>query len=537
MRLFRQASSTKRKQVPRLLIVCAIAMFPANLLAVPPKLDYLFPAGGQRGTTVEVSAGGVLERWPVSVHVDGEGVAVKPGKTSGKLTVAIAKDAAPGPCWIRLHDHDGASIARPFIVGLLPEVMEQEPNDDPKKPHPIEKLPIVVNGRLEKNGEVDTFAVTLTKGQTLVASLEAHRTLRSPMDGVMQILSADGFVLEQNDDYHGLDPQIAFTAPKDGKYLVRLFAFPAIADSSITFAGKETFIYRLTLTTGPFVEYTNPVAVAPSGPKVVELVGWNIPDDLRRFPIAARDAPGTLRLFDPRIANPFSVRVETLPCTLRSKEKVQSIVMPMMISGRLDRPGDCDVYEVKAKKGEKLSFRVASPTLGFQVDPVLRLTDAAGKTLLQTKAAAIGADAALDYTAPQEGMYHLEVSDLHRGGGFRFVYRLQAGPLAPDFELKVASDNFRQSLDKPLEIPVTITRVGGFNQDVTLSVEGAPKEIAVAATAKGVSLRQTAKTTFAGPIRIVGAAKDGVRRTAVATIPETARTTESLWLSSAPRQD
>ena len=200
--------------------------------AAPPKVDYFFPAGAQRGTTVEVNVGGVFERWPVQVWCDNKNVDVKPAKASGKLTVTVAANAEPGPCWIRLYDEQGASLARPFIVGTLPEVEEKEPNDDPKKPQILGKPEVVVNGRLAKPGDVDTFAVTLTKGQTLVASLEAHQTLRSPMDGVLQILSAAGFVLEQNDDYHGFDPQIAFIAPKDGDYLVRVFAFPAAADAS-----------------------------------------------------------------------------------------------------------------------------------------------------------------------------------------------------------------------------------------------------------------------------------------------------------------
>ncbi|MBI3822722.1 MAG: PPC domain-containing protein [Planctomycetes bacterium] len=513
------------------LSVALLASAPVVTSAAPPKLDYLFPAGAQRGTTVEITAAGTFDRWPVKVHVEGDGVDVKPGKASGKLAITVAKDAPPGVCWIRLHDVDGASVARPFFVGMLPEVLEQEPNDDPKKPQVLDQSSVVVNGRLAKPGDVDTFAVKLTKGQTLVASVEANRTLRSPMDGVLQILSTDGFVLDQNDDYHGLDPQIAFTAAKDGTYLVRLFAFPAMADATVRFAGKENFVYRLTLTTGPYVEYAYPLSVAKSGPCDVELIGWNLTDDLRRFRVTPRDGGKSLTLFDPRIANPFLVQVEPHACLVKSKDRPQKIEMPVTVTGRLDKPGDADEYQVTAKKGAKLSFRVNARTLGSPLDPVLRLSDGAGKTLLQTKAAAIGADASLDYTAPQDGIYRLEVSDLHRDGGFRYVYRLHAGPIPPDFELKVAGDAFVLMPNKPLEIPVAVTRVGGFNQDVTLSVEGAPKHITVTATAKTITLRLEKGPPFAGPIRIVGTSKDGARRTAHATVTEVARTTDSLWLT------
>lgn len=510
-------------------VFCLCISLPA--VAAPPNLDYLFPAGAQRGTTVEITAAGIFGRWPVKAHVEGNGIDVKPAKTSGKLAINVAKDAEPGVCWIRLYDDEGASVARPFIVGLLPEVMEVEPNDDPKKPQVIDKPSVVVNGRLDKPGDVDTFAVKLTKGQTLVASLEAYRTLRSPMDGVLQILSADGFVLEQNDDYHDLDPQIAYAAPKDGTYLVRVFAFPALADATIRFAGKENFVYRLTLTTGPFVEYAYPLAVERSKAAEVELVGWNIPEDLRRFKISPHESVGTLRLFNPQFASPFSVRVENQPCVVRGKDKPHTIVLPMTVTGRLDRPGDSDNYQINAKKGEKLSFRIASRTLGFPLDPVLRLSDGAGKTLLQTKAAAIGADASLDYTPTQSGVYRLEVSDLHQGGGFRYVYRLHAGPLAPDFEVKVAADSFTLSQAKALEIPITLTRIGGFAQDIAVTVEGLPKHIRASATAKAVSLQLTQKMPFNGPIRILATTKDGATRSVHASVAETGRVTDQIWLN------
>ena len=500
--------------------------------AAPPKLDYLFPAGGQRGTTVEVTAAGTFERWPVQVHVEGEGITVQSSKSRGKLAITIAKDTPPGVYWLRLHDDDGPSVARPFIVGILPEVMEKEPNDDPKK-QVLSQTSVVVNGRLDQPGDVDTFALKLTKGQILVASLEAHRTLRSPMDGVLQILSADGFVLEQNNDYNGLDPQIAFTAPKDDTYLVRLFAFPSVPDSTVRFAGKENYVYRLTLTTGPFVEYVYPLSVSRAGPATVELVGWNIPDDLRSFRVSPRTGDDLLSLCDPRIANPFAVRVQTNPTGLKThatRQAPQMIVMPTTITGRLDRPGDIDVYQFDARKGDKLLFRIEARTLGFPLDPVMRLTDAAGKTLLQSKVGAIGTDPALNYTATADGRYRLEVSDLYRAGSLRHVYQLRAGPIESDFEVKVAADTFTLTAGKPLEIPVTVTRLGGFKEPIDLSVAGLPKTVSVTTDAKSITLRLLDKTGFNGPIRIVATAKSGVTRRARAPIAEFARTTESLWL-------
>jgi hypothetical protein len=162
----------------------------------------------------------------------------------------------------------------------------------------------------------------------------------------------------------------------------------------------------------------------------------------------------------------------------------------------------------------------------------LNVTDAAGKSVTQAKAAKIGADPALDFTPSVDGTFRVEVSDLTGQGSNRHVYLLRIAPIVPDFELKVASDLFTLTQAKTLEIPVAITRVGGFTQDVTLSVDGLPKGIEVKATAKSITLRLTEKAAFAGPIRIVGTAKDGTTRPARATIAEFGRVTESLWLTA-----
>src|SRR5207249_3560288 len=130
---------------------------------------------------------------------------------------------------------------------------ESEPNDDPTRPQRIETPRVTVNGKLGRTGDVDGFAVPLKKGQTLVAALEANRRLGAPLDGLLQVVSSQGFVLAENDDAPDRDPLLAFEAPADGTYLVRTFAFPAEPDARIGFAGGDAFVYRLTLTTQGFL--------------------------------------------------------------------------------------------------------------------------------------------------------------------------------------------------------------------------------------------------------------------------------------------
>ncbi len=56
------------------------------------------------------------------------------------------------------------------------------------------------------------------------------------VDANLQIMDEKGNLLAQNLDHHGLDPQIVFSAPAYGNYLVRVFGFPSepTAPSSMT---------------------------------------------------------------------------------------------------------------------------------------------------------------------------------------------------------------------------------------------------------------------------------------------------------------
>jgi hypothetical protein len=516
--------------------------------AAPPTLAALFPPGAGRGSTVEVTASGTFERWPVQVWVEGTGVQVKPGREKGKLTVTVAADAIPGVRRLRLFDEQGASVARPFIIGVLPEVNEQEPNDDSRKPHVLPKLGVTVNGRLERRGDVDCFALDLKAGRTLVASLDANRSLASPMDGVLQILSSTGFVLAENNDYHGLDPQITFAVPKDGTYIVRLFAFPAVPDASINLAGGERFTYRLTLTTGGWVDHAFPMAVSRSSPGTVDLLGWNIPEaDRKRTVTPGAGFADSVLVFHPEAAGTALVRVEPHPTLTHidpgDRKAPQSIEIPATISGRIERARTVHAYQFKGRKGQRLTFQIEATSLGFPWEPVLRLTDATARVLAQAQSPALATDPTLSFVVPADGMYRIEVSDLLDHGSPQHLYRLRVSEPEPDFALTCAADAFVLTPGKPLDVVVTVERRNGFTGAIDLSAEGLPAGVSAAvvpaAPAPTLTVRLTAdKGAAAGgsPIRIVGRSKTGKEIAHPVRVRSTEynTTTDNLWLTLAP---
>src|SRR5688500_12923796 len=75
--------------------LCAF-LWPSSSTSAAPNVTHLHPAGGQRGTMVEVKAGGTFDSWPVKVWVSGKGVAAAAGKDKGSFSFTVESDAEPG---------------------------------------------------------------------------------------------------------------------------------------------------------------------------------------------------------------------------------------------------------------------------------------------------------------------------------------------------------------------------------------------------------------------------------------------------------
>jgi hypothetical protein len=517
-----------------------------SALAKAPTLTSLFPGGAARGQIVTVSASGTFDHWPIRAWVDGQGIEVKPDKEKGKLSISVAPDAEPGVRWLRLYDEEGATALRPFLVGTLPEILESEPNDHPRDAQKLESTSLVVNGRLGKSGDVDGFAVPLTRGQTLVVDLEANRHLGSPMDAVLQIASSSGIVLAQNDDAGSRDPRLVFQSPADGIYLIRVFAFPATPDSTIRFAGGDAFVYRLSLTTGGFVDYAYPLAVSADSPSHVEAVGWNIPPSARILPVSAFGEEESIRLFHPLLANtvelkrhPWASVIETEPNDLSHPQRIGG---PVSVSGRLDPGRDVDVFLISLKSGEKRTIAVESRTLGRPVDAVVRMVDARGKTLAESDDTRQSRDPSLSFSAPSDGEYRIVVSDLNSRGGPAFAYVLNVLSPQPEPSLSIASDRFELAPGKTLNVPVTIERKDGFAGSIEIRGLDLPTGVSSAVassrsgdpSAKTVTVVLTAEDcACSGAFRIVGTVAEGspATRNALAGISGFEIKTKWPWLT------
>ncbi len=532
--------------------------------AAPPTLSHIFPAGGQRGCQTMVTCSGEFT-WPVQVWAPGVKVCVT--EEEGKLQVDIPQDLATDRVWIRLYNEEGASAALPFLIGSLHELSEEEPNNWPREAQPLSQEAVTVNGILKEKEDVDGFAMELKAGQTLVAHVAANSRLGSPMDAVLQVVTPGGAVLAENHDAVGLDPRIVYTAEAAGTHIVRLFAFSSTPNTKIAFQNGEDYIYRLTLTTGPFITHAVPLAAPSTDMNSVNLLGWNIPSrvnlpvvplgkgGLESYP-EIEGASDFRHAHDSRLGFAFapefagSARTLLVPhrvtreITQADPHEPPVIELPSSITGRLRLPGRSDVFRLPLRKKQAVVIAVEAPSLDLPMVPVVRLIDPTGGVAAEVLESGPARDAVIFHRTKHEGEYRLTITDRYRHGGERYFYRLTIREDVPDYELVAENDTLVVEPGKPAEFPMKIKRHAVGKQSIgpiTLKLVDPPHGLSMPQvvseaegdTAKKVNLKFSAKgPAFSGLIHIRGTAEQPSPMERHVRAPEKfGASTDAIWLT------
>ncbi len=505
------------------LLVASLAVFDARPVwsAEKPQLTMLVPAGGQIGTSVDVVAQGKFPVWPLKTWTDSPHIEWKCQTEAGKLQAVIGPDAEPGLHWLRLFDDSGASAVRPYLVGRSAQATEVEPNDRVADAQVVPQLPFVIHGILNKQADVDLFAVRLAQGQLLAATIDSHKWLSSPADASLQILSSRGFILEENLDHVGLDPYLEFTAPHADTYYVRVFGFPATPNSTVAFSGGSDWLYRLRLET-----QATPLASALDVAKQSELTA-----------AATQIASGA-----------HTSVADALP-----------VELPARLSGMIAEAKQANFVSFEARANAHYRFSVLARDCGSALDATLALHDPAGKELKRIDDVGQNRDPLLDWKSPKDGPVIVSISDFHQGGGKEYGYFLKIEERKADFSVSASSDLFEASVGKELDIVVTIARELDFAAPIQVRVEGLPESVTCPAvesvhgsdSAGKVTLKLKATAPLQMPLKIAAtaapapakdAAKDAAKEPAkdgtadAAAIVHSAATADlkPMWLSVVP---
>jgi len=533
------------KKIPLLLGVSGwftvlISMIGATAAQTTPEIDYLFPAGAQRGTKALVAMSGKYMPGPCGLSVRGQGLSADRSIVSDQFALTIAPDATLGPHEIRIFAAQGGSPPFPFLVGELPELIRTE-NEELLEP----ELPTTINARLDLPRALHRYKLQLEAGQQIVCASMA-RAFGSPVDANMRLLDANGQLVASSFTHHSADALLVFRAPHEGQYTLQVFDFQL--------AGGPQYIYRLTLTDGPWLDYAFPTGVAENTASTISLYGWNLPgenDRLMQYPIAGTKA-GSFDVTLPGCVNRLSLRADDCPSLQESEpnnlqDQATELTTPITVHGRLAVDGDVDMFCFAAKKGDRLEIDVDSASLHFPLDGVATILDETGKKLLEVDDAKTSRDPSLQFTAPADGRFYVQLRDRSERGGEEFVYRMRMGALRPDVEARVELPSFALTSGQTANLPVKIERVDGFDGELEVTAIDLPAGVTVApqqvpkGAAATVQLPLSAAENLApvsGLIQVVVRLKDsGEPREWIASIVADAKAktgSSKLWLAVSP---
>jgi hypothetical protein len=431
------------------------------------------------------------------------------------LQIKIDPQAAPGNREIRLLTALGLSNPICFRVGKLPEFLESEPNDKAPDTCITEPLPAAVNGQITP-GDVDRFAFTARKGTRLVCAAAARQLIPYLADAVpgwfeatLALYNAKGQELAYAAGKGSgalLDPALYYEVPEDGQYIVEI--------KDALYRGREDFVYRITIGEVPFVTSLFPLGGRAGAAVTVDVNGWNLTErkltvDTKNMEVGIHQVSAAVAqasrlpadILSALLRLPFAV--DTLPEGLenepndesatplarnvgegsgvRATARAQRVNLPIIVNGRIDRPGDVDVFRFEGRAGQEVVAEVYARRLGFPLDSSLELTDASGQVAFNDDFEDTGAgltthhaDSYIRTKLPRTGTYFLTLRDAQHHGGAECAYRLRLSPPQPDFQLRIVPSSLVARAGTAVPMTVYALRRDGFDGDIDLALKDAP---------------------------------------------------------------
>ena len=510
----------------RLMTICMIVALPIVALAeLPsPQLQRIEPLGLNAGGQVELTYIGADTEGTETLIFDHPGLKAEFVKDK-TFKVTVGQDVPAGTYDIRAVGRFGMSNPRLFAVSRqFSDVAEVEPNNTIDKAQLI-AVNSAINGQSDGNSQ-DMFRVSLGAGQRILIDCLSSR-LDTELDGTLVLYSADGRQLASNGDYIGRDPQLDFTAPAAGDYVIEL--------CDLTYRGG--YAYRLIVSDKPSVENVFPRAVQAGQSIEITAFGRNLGAGSQPTKWQIGDVPldavtrvlngnggllqtGTYRFrehpthhsvlptaatctivgeqFAPFEEHAFSIVVTDTPTMVEvepndAREQAMPLTLPAMISGRFDRERDLDWYTFETDDAGVYGFDVYCERIAGRADPFLSVTDEKGNQVGQLDDFGHRVSSFDGHLRDPSGTmnlsaktkYHVLVKDIYQRGGARYQYVLSVRKARPDFfvacipsEANMAGTTVRTGGTTWLDVIVHAR--DGYNDPITISGENLPAGLHIA---------------------------------------------------------
>lgn len=481
---------TRHSAIFALLGVVAFAAPASAQLA--PEVGYVYPPGGQAGTTVAVHLGGAEWTPDMQFFVHDKRVKLEilgpPGEllippppywfgAKGRLSAlpllreraakfTIPADVPPGPVRWQAANANGVTSAGVFIVGTGTELIEDEKRTTPQ---PLPALPATVSGRLWKNEEVDRYKFTVAKAGPVTCELTARR-LGSNFNGVLEVFDAKGKLVAEDVDTDGDDAVLTFPALAGTEYTV------AVRD--IDHAGDRSYTYRLEVRPGPRVQATLPAVGKRGETREVEFLGVGLATGgpaLESLKKSVAFPAGTADTFAYKLETPWGIVPYTFPLSDLPEVVGTALTIPGAVTGVLDKPNADARFTLTGKKGDHWSITADARRFGSPLDVTIRLLGPDGKQVAVNDDLPGTTDAGLEFNVPADGVYQLVLGDTAGAAGTKVaVYRVSVRVPTDGFTLNVPAQKLSLPLGGKVPLAVKATRTGAFKGPITLAITGLP---------------------------------------------------------------
>jgi hypothetical protein len=485
--------------------------------------------------------------------------------------VTLAPDASPGPRELRLGTMRGISNPLVFHVGQLPEVcrkpmvtasleiLGKEELALRKRPaNEVEQritIPCTANGQIA-SGELNRYRFTARRGQRLVITTQGRQLIPYIADAVpgwfqpvLALYDEKGKEVAYDDDYRFKpDPTILFQVPLDGEYVLAIY--------DAIYRGREDFVYRITIGELPFVTSLFPLGGRVGAAVPIQIQGWNL--GASEMPPLGSDAgPGTYSLtarHERFLSNPMLYALDTLPEVFEkepnnTQAQAQEVALPIIINGRIDRPGDWDVFQFTGRSNDTVVAEVSARRLDSPLDSILKLADATGKLLalnddcedLTDGLNTHHADSRMMARLPADGTYYVYLGDTARNGGTEYGYRIRISAPQPDFALRVVPSSVSLRGKGSATLSVYAIRKDGFTGPIKLELKDPPRGFSATPISMSVTqavARLTIKTSLTNHelvnLTVVGSTRIQDRDVTHEAVPAEDRMQAFLWRHLVP---
>ena len=393
-----------------------------------------------------------------------------------EVEVTVAADCPLGIYGLRLATEDGLSNLQLFAIDELPPTTATN--------EPLQKLPAAIVGDLQA-AEVDRIRFTAAAGEQTSFDIVCSR-FGSDADPLLTIVDERGKRIVQKDNSPGIfyDCVFAHTFKTAGTYTLE------VRDSR--YLGSPHWQYWLRIGKFPAARVSLPSTILPGIATKLSLpeaggdieVATAADQAIGSFFQSVKGKEDAAATWLPLTVSNLNSAVDREPNDTRDSP-THVATLPASLQGVLNPAGDVDCFTLYLAKGQKLSLRAESKTIQSAADLEVILLDSTGREMQRMDDVTLpgGAleEAAFNFNAGDDGLYHLQIRDIGGSGSPAHTYRIDITPQQPKLELKSEISALSVPLRSYQRLPFTVVRTE-CPGPVELSLVNAPPGVTLEPT-------------------------------------------------------